>query len=141
LTEFNGDTPVWRFGILKRLPGYFPANGPWGFVKKVSQDGHNTRIEFIRRPRIPTAASDIFDLPDHYLKYIRHYMMWQAYSRKGIGQDPQMAQHYEQRYKQGIGRVVLRMDSVYKAKLTRFGGGSSGTVYSPRPYARLPRNI
>lgn len=140
LSEFSGDTVVWRFGILRRLPGYFPANGPWGLVKKVSQDQKNTRIEFIRRPRVPTSATDIFDIPDHYLKYLRHYAMWMAYERKGVGQDPSMAAHYKKRYEVGIGRVVLRMDSVYKAKLTRFGGGGV-TAYTPRPYARLPRNI
>lgn len=140
LSEFSGDTVVWRYGILRRLPGYFPANGPWGFVKRISQDSHNTRIEFIRRPKVPVSATDIFDIPDHYLKYLRHYAMWQAFDRKGIGQDLLMAAHYKGRYEAGIGRVVLRMNAVYKAKLTRMGGAGN-SPYGPRPYARLPRNI
>lgn len=142
-TEFSGYLGLSRdgYGILRRLPGYHPSNGPWGFAKQLSQDSHNTKVEFYRRPRIPQSSKDIFEFPNYMLKYIRHYALWQAYERGGVGQDLKMAAHYKARYQLGVARAKSRVERSKAARLVRMGGTGPTSIYPGRPYARLPRNV
>lgn len=141
IAEFASDLIRWRFGFLRRLPGYFPANGPHGLVKRISQDGTNTRVEFFRRHHPLNTIDAAFELPDYMIMHIRCYALWKAYSRQGIGQDLKFAEHYRARYAAGIARTVARIQAIYKSKVYRMGGPQGEPIYKSKPYARLPRNI
>lgn len=140
LGEFGEDSVNWRPGILRRLPGYFPANGPRGFVKRLSQDGTNTRVEFYRRPHALVGSNSIFEIPDYMLMHVRSYALWKAFAKKGPGQDLKFAAHFKTRYAAGVARTIARTQAIYASKIWRMGGSGS-QIYQKKPYAALPRNI
>lgn len=147
LEEFDECEVIWRYGILKRLPGYFPAGEQMrGFVKKVSRDDHNTRIEFYRRPGEPNSQNDVFDLPEHMLRAIKHYALHKAFGRKGVGQDLRLSAHYKMRFQSVAVRTKTRAEMAQQSKVRRMGGPGPGPIGSRHPnahsrHARLPRNL
>lgn len=136
LQEFSGYeviAPPDGFGILRKLPGYFPSNGPWGLVKRVSKGVRNTRVEYYRRPHLLHRPQDELELPRQYVKYVSHFALWKAYSRRGPGQDPRLAAHYKARYYSGVGRLIARRDRIHAARVFRMGGmGIDGVVARTR---------
>lgn len=144
VSEFGDDTVVSRggFGGLKRLPGYFPANGPWGTARRISQDTGNMRVEYWRRAEVPSDASQpIRELDGYMLRYVRHYALYRAYNKRGVGQDLRLAGHYKGRYDAGVARVKARAQSASAAKLRRMGGPGMRSVLPAKPYPRNPRNF
>lgn len=142
-SEFSGDTVMSAdgFGVVRRLPGYFPGGGPWGVVRRISRDTHNTRIEGFMRPEVLSDSAAWIELPSWILKYVRHYALWRAYARRGIGQNMTLAAHYKARYQAGVSRIRDRVLSASDTRVYRMGGGGTPDRLTPTPYARLPRNI
>lgn len=141
LPEFEACTVVYRFGILRRLPGYFPSNGPWGLVRRLSQDGHNTRVEFYRRGQEVEEATDRFEIQDHYLIYVRHGVLADAFGRRGPGQDLKMAAHFARLYAAGVARLKDRIEVAYRMRVVRSGGSGMANRPGRRPHAILPRHM
>lgn len=126
-------------GLLRRLPGYFGSYGPSGFARRMSKGRMNVRIEFYRRHRRMVWKNSEFELPAHYITYIRHFAMWKALKRRGPGQDLKLAKHYQGRWEAGVRRVIARRDAIHSARLFRFGG--TDEVLPRGRFAKLPRNM
>jgi hypothetical protein len=141
LDEFQNDVIDGDRGLLRRLPGYFPSGGPYGFATRLSKPTRNTRVEFYRYPRSVSHEGDKFELPENYIPVLRHYALYKAYSRRGVGQQLQLAQHYKDRYDIGVARAKARIASIHAAKTFRMGGNGGGQARGRRPYPVLPRNF
>jgi len=126
-------------GFLRRLPGYFASYGPFGLARRMSKSRSNVRIEFYRRHRPMVWRNSEFEIPLHYVTYIRHYAMWQALKHRGPGQDLKLAKHYQGRWESGVRRVIARRDAIHAARLFRFGG--TDEVLPRGRFAKLPRNM
>lgn len=126
-------------GFLRHLPGYFPSYGPNGIARRLSKSRKNVRIEFYRRHRPLTWRNSEFELPEHYVTYLRHYSLWRALKRRGPGQDLKLAKHYQGRWEASVRRVVDRRNSIHTARLFRFGG--TDETLPREKFARLPRNM
>lgn len=103
----------------------------------------NTRIEYFATPAALVAGAQI-DLPSSYTKYIRHYVLWQAYQRNGPGQNEKLAKHYEARWLVGIARIQAVRSRLVDARTRYIGGGGkrrqsiARPVYPPE-YGRIVR--
>lgn len=141
LPEFSNDVLDGQYGLLRRLPGYFPSNGPFGFATHVSPAIRNTKVEFFRYPRTVTHPNDQFEIPEVYIKALRFYALHKAFSRKGIGQRPQLAAHYKDRYDVCVARAKARIHAIHAAKTFRMGGSGPDPRRGRKPHPVLPRNI
>lgn len=99
-------------------------------------DTNNTRVEYFARGAALSVDGSTFEIPDRYVKYIRHFAMFRALERKGDGQDLELAQHWGQRFEQGQQRIRERMARVERTRIRVLSGdrGSGG----PPPRPRLP---
>jgi hypothetical protein len=71
------------------------------------------------------------------VKYVRHYVLWKALERDGAGQDLKLAEHYQTRYMDGIGRMKRRKNAfTTERRVSLSGDRPAGQV----PLPRLPWN-
>jgi hypothetical protein len=130
-SEFLDSEVVGTYGLLRRAPNYHPARGPWGIARRFSQDASNTRVEYIRHGGYPTRQGR-FELPDHYLRFLRFYAMARALARQGPGQDLELAEHYRARYDAGILRAGARMQAMISHRRWQMGAVPPSLVRPPR---------
>ncbi len=78
------------------------------------------------------------DIPAHYARYLRFFVLFRALERDGEGQDLQLADHYSARYEAGITRISARMAAVRATRRGCIGAIGRRGRKPPRP--RLPWN-
>lgn len=113
------------YGLLRRLPGHHPSRSVWGFARHVSTAVRNTVIEF-RRTGEKLELKDQIDQPINILAYIRHYACWQALRRRGPGQHPALASHYQARWLSGLERLNTRRRRMQQQEVYQYGDGRPG---------------
>lgn len=111
------------------VPQYYVMEGDGigtiRYVRVPAADGasDDISIEYQRRAATLSADGTSLDIPDRYCDYVRHYVMWKAYERDGLGQNLKMAEHYRVRYEEGIARMLRRKSQIHAARINRLGGG------------------
>lgn len=138
-SDCSSGTVSGTWGVPRQLPGHHPMGdtGGWGLARRPYRDGTNVRIEHWREGRAVTSATDVFELPTRGAIYLRDYAISQCYGRRGPAQDLRLAQHYEQRWQRGVGRVQRRVTAQQRLRVGRMGGGVRPTRHGP-PRPRLP---
>jgi len=132
-TEVTGRT-TGGFGILRHVTGDFPAGGPWGTPTRIHPEALNTTVEITRLGR--DLATYHFEIPEAYVKYVIFYAMSRALRRDGPGQDLTLAEHYEQRFEQGVYRLDKRVQNMVPERRGAFGSGELTTPFGlgdPQP--------
>ena len=56
-------------------------------------------------------------IPDQMQKYLRYYVLSRAFGREGEGQKPEMAAHYEARFKRGVALMKRLADVAHKDRI------------------------
>jgi hypothetical protein len=124
------------FGVLRAGDGVFPTGGPWGIARRGHPDDKNIRVEVYRLGR--NLRHNASELPTAFEKYVVYGAMAQALRREGSGQSLELAQHYDERFEAGVGRLSRKkrdMDKERSARLgsrgveTRFGLGDPQAPY------------
>lgn len=132
--EFGtGQTVVGLRGALRVLDEHHPSGAGRGAPKRAYDDTKNVRVEIYRRGDL---TSDEFEIPDHYVRYVKHYAMSKAREREGPGQDLKLAKHDRARFEMGITRINDRKRTTARARTGRLG--STGYDGRMPPTARLP---
>ena len=122
------------YGILRYRTGTFPSGGPWGTLTRIHPEALNTTVEITRLGR--DLGTYHFEIPEAYVKYVIFYAMFRALRRDGPGQDLTLAEHYEQRFEQGVYRLDKRVQNMVPERRGAFGSGEiDDTVRSWRPAA------
>jgi hypothetical protein len=136
--DISSETPTGTFGPLRMITGELvsPSLYAWGLARTVTQSSQTTRIEFFRRGSAVVSDNDAFELPDLYVKYLRHFAMHKAMEREGTGQDTKLSDHYRQRFDVGIARMKRRISSVLAQRVRVIGGSDTRGQRPPKP--RLP---
>ncbi len=78
----------------------------------------------------------VFEIPERYQTYVRHYAQARALEREGEGQDLALAAHYQSRYEAGIKRMLRRQQAMQYQQKVVLGGLPS--ILGKKPMARLP---
>jgi hypothetical protein len=125
------------YGIARRIPGHQPLGAfSFGTPRRVYLDGKNVRAEVARQAAPLDVFDDVIELPDRYADYLKDYAMAEALGRPGVGQQPQLAQHYQSRWATRIERVKARMRRVSTQRVSQLGGSAFRRTRPPAP--RLP---
>jgi hypothetical protein len=78
-------------------------------------------------------------IPEQMQKYLRYYVLSRAFGREGEGQKPEMAAHYEARFKRGVALLKRLADVAHKDRIYARDMPSEAP---PRPpLVRLPSNF
>jgi hypothetical protein len=78
-------------------------------------------------------------IPVQVQKYLRYYVLSRAFGREGEGQKPEMAAHYEARFKRGVALMKRLADVAHKDRIYARDMPSEAP---PRPpLVRLPSNF
>jgi hypothetical protein len=130
------------WGILRHRTGTFPSGGPWGTPTRIHPVTLNTAVEITRLGRDLTTYH--FEIPQAYVKYVVFYAMSKALTRDGPGQDLTLAEHYDQRFEQGVYRLDKRVQNMVPERRGAFGAGAIATPFSlgdpqPPPAYGIPR--
>lgn len=138
LSAFAGAILSPSRGVIRRIPGFHPSGGTRGIIRRIILDHRNTRAEFHRRGVDPSTHSE-FELPDFYMRYVRHFAMARCFNHDGDGQDKRMSKLFQKMFMKGVERIVKRCSTVQAAKFNTLGQGSTPSNGRP-PLARLPWN-
>jgi hypothetical protein len=85
-----------------------------------------------------TVVELVFEIPERYQSYVRHYAQARALEREGEGQDLALAAHYQSRYEAGIKRMLKRQHAMaYQQKIVM---GGRPSIMGKKPMVRLPWN-
>jgi hypothetical protein len=138
-SDITTDTLVGSWGVARIIKQDQIATGTWGILRKATtiNPALNTVIEYFYRPPEMT-VSDVFELPDPYIKYIRHYAMYRAFGREGPGKEDNLSKHYYDRFNSGISLMKNRAASIDKQRISQLGGSQNLLTRPPRP--KLPWN-
>jgi hypothetical protein len=137
-TEIADEEVIGSWGIPRRIPGEHPCagDGTWGIPRRIWKAAHNTKIEYTKKGKTLVGDGDTFELPDLYVKYIRHFAMHRALQRDGQGQDLGLSNFWKALWENGLSRARKRKQSLMKTRIHILGGER---VESGRPpMARLP---
>lgn len=96
----------------------------------------NFKIEFSRQGSSVSDATDEFELPGRYSKYLRHYACWRCLEREGKGQDLPLANFWKTLYEAGIGRMLERKRLFRQRRIVTLK--QFGRTRTAPPLARLP---
>lgn len=137
-TDISGETVHGERGVARRVPGEHAASGDGarGFPRRVWQVVNNTKIEYTKKGAFLSLNTDEFQMPDLYVKYVRHFAMYRALGRNGQGQDLGLAQFWKSLWEAGLRRAMKRKQALMKSRKHVLGGGPA-EVKRP-PLARLP---
>lgn len=136
--EIADEEVIGTWGIPRRIPGEHPCagNGAWGLPRRVWKAAKNTKIEYTKKGETLVEDADEFEVPDLYVKYIRHFAMFRALERDGNGQDLGLAAFWKGLWEASLQRVVRRKQATMKMRKHILGGE---LIESRRPpLARLP---
>lgn len=151
LSDITGETVFGSWGIPRRIPGEHPCSSPWaeqsvksvygdaarGVPRRFYKDEKNTKIEYIKKGRTLSVDDDEFELPDVYVKYIRHFALYRALGRSGKGQDLEYSAFWKSLWDAGLARATARKGGLQKPVVRSLG--ASKPIGRP-PVARLPWN-
>jgi len=132
-------------GEYREVPGQEVSGGPWGIIRAIYKPENNVTIEYRQRGRKLVDADTLFDIPDHYVKYIRWFAISQAYGREGDGQDLELSAYFLQRYNAGVARMLARRRKSFSQKKIVMGSNAlkpsprAGRARLPWPYGKLVR--
>ena len=126
--------PTGSWGSLREIPQHFRMGGQFGIPRRLFSDVDNARIEYFRLGKDPGQYQ--FDLPDRFVKYVEHYAQAKALERDGPGQDLSLAQHFMQRFEDGVSRMIRRLGENRRARRNAIGSG--GKPQARPALARLP---
>lgn len=133
LGDIDASTPTGTWGTLRNLSGTMPEGDAWGIARDLGAAAGNLKIEYFRRGISLSGDDSAFELPDVYVKYVRHFAMWKTLERDGPGQDTQMAEHYRLRWLAGVNRLLRRKRVILSNRTGRFGGEPLRAAKPPRP--------
>lgn len=123
------------FGLPRRIDGVWFTNAPFGFPKRFSGGNRNTKIDYVKKPRDLKKHS--FEIQPWDVRYIVFFMLSRALDRDGPGQNKKLAEHYLQRYQNGIESVKLRNANANDGARHVMG---VGTIDISTETAKLPAN-
>jgi hypothetical protein len=138
--------PDGGYGFVRQIPHHFVMKSQqYGMVRQVIADTSNTRVEFFRLGE--DLRKGDFEIPDRFVKYVEWWALHRAYTTPGEGEDPQMATHYEMRYKMGLDRMKKRVEEQMAERTVALGHKRMGKLDSylerfpsdygyPRPFGR-----
>ncbi len=138
LSAFAGAILSPSRGVIRRIPGFHPSGGTRGIIRRIVLDHRNTRAEFHRRGLNPVTTNQ-FELPDFYMRYVRHFAMARCFAHDGDGQDKRMSKLFQKMFATGVQRIIKRCSTVQLAKFNTLGEGTTPEAGRP-PLARLPWN-
>ncbi len=131
-SDITDETPVGTWGTIRRISGEsVSSSNVWGLVRRVTKQTKNTRIEYFRRGNPVASELSEFELPDLYVKYVRHFAMWRSLEREGPGQDTVLGEHYHQRFEIGIAMMLKRKSAIASTRIGRMGGAQSVRTRPP----------
>lgn len=122
------------WGALREIPEHFPIGAPFGIPRRLYSDTDNTRVEYFRLGK--DLDEDQVELPDRFMKYPEFYAQAKALEKDGPGQDLKLAQHFMERFAEGVSRMVKRLSECKRAVAGKIG--SVGRVPTRPALARLP---
>jgi hypothetical protein len=127
-------SPIGSWGSLREFPEHFRMGGQFGIPRRLYSDVDNTRVEYFRLGKDPGQYQ--FEIPERFVTYVEHYAESKALERDGPGQDLALAQHFMQRFDDGVERMIKRLGEHKRSR----GGviGSAGRVPGRPALARLP---
>lgn len=137
-SDISGELVLGTWGIPRRIPGGHPCAGDGlrGTARRFYKAAKNTKIEYTKKGEKLVEDADEFELPNIYVKDVRHFALYRALERDGNGQDLEFAAFWKGLWEAGIQRAVRRKQSLMKTRKHILGGG---IVESRRPpLARLP---
>ena len=81
-------------------------------------------------------------VPTPLQKYLRFYVLSRAFGREGEGQNPKLAEHYEQRFQRGVNLLKrfgdsAHADRVYRRQEASVGRGRPPLVRLPSQFERI----
>jgi len=137
-SDISTETVHGSWGIPRRIPTQ-PAVAEtwWGLPRRPFKDGHNTKVEYFSRGKTLNTDQP-FDLPDRYVKYVRHYALWKALERNGPGQDIKLGQHWKGRFDDGVARMIRRRQSLTSNRQRVLG--DTLLPFGPPPRPKYPWN-
>lgn len=95
-----------------------------------------TSIEYTRQGATLSSGDTGFEVPPWMVRYIECYAISQLLRRDGIAQDLKYADHFRQRYLDGVKRTLQRKSKFLSRRTGVFGGGPSTRTIPIGP--RLP---
>jgi hypothetical protein len=126
------------FGLPRRIPGQHPMGAErFGLPRRPYLERTNVRVEHYRQGATFTALTDVCELPDRYALYLRDYAQARCYAREGPGHDPTLAAHFDQRWARGLARILRRVQTVTRERVTVLGGDGAPMMRRP-PRPQLP---
>lgn len=113
------DTTPPDHGILRDIDGIFPSGGPDGMAVQFHPALKNTMVEVFRLGRPLMSAP--FEIPRSAVKFIVFFAAGRALSRRGPGQDAQLAEHFFGRYEMGVKRTEVKLRTISRELVLKMG--------------------
>lgn len=141
--ELDSETVIGGpFGIIRSIPREFES-GFYGGLKNITTDDNNTRIEYFKLGKEMT-EQDVFEVPDRVVRYVEWWAMYRAYAMPGEGEDKILAEHFKNRYSEGVNRLKARVNAVMKERTPIMGMAREGRrdgylEHFPADYGRTRR--
>ena len=98
-----------------------------------------TSIEYFRRGATLSADGTVLEIPDHYVEYVKWFVLHKALERDGPGQDVKLSQHFRERYEEGVQTIKRRKGRMNASRVGSFGGPGLSKQAPPLP--QMPWNF
>lgn len=132
--QFSGITG--DFGEVVSIP-FVECFEDFGIMAGIFKDRNNLRMEYRKRGK-DLDINTPFEIPDHYVKYVRWYALARMLEHPGPGQDMELAAWYQARWTDGIQRMITRRNALQSQRKYVMGGTGSSVLGKAPPKARLP---
>lgn len=109
---------IGSYGGLRSVPRHFNS-GQYGGIRRIVPDDNATRVEVFR------LGDDLdetpYEVPDRAVKYIEWWAMYRAYGMPGEGENKKLADHFKQRFEQGVETIKSRVQSTMRERTIAMG--------------------
>ena len=108
-----------NYGAIRSLPRQFSTGSQYGMIRRIVPDDDATRVELFRLGNPITEHP--FEIPDRAVRYIEWWTMYRAFSEPGEGENAELADHFRQRFENGLAMIKRRVNAINRERTMAMG--------------------
>jgi hypothetical protein len=116
--DLSDEPIIGTYGGARVIPRHFSGN-QYGGIRRIVPDDDATRIEIYRLGK--DLDDHPFEIPDRAVKYVEWWAMHRAYSTPGEGENKKLAEHYKERFDQGVTILKARIKNTMRERTIAMG--------------------
>lgn len=107
------------YGFIRSIPRHFVTGDGYGVFRRIVPDDQSTRVELFRLGKPLTEHP--FEIPDRAVRYVEWYTMHKAFSEPGQGENKDLADHFRQRFDDGVKTLKRRVNAISRERSMAMG--------------------